>query len=153
MLTHILCGQTQTPCLVTGAYISYTTRNPSNKEHKKLSLILIGNYRHLTIKLTTTVTKVLFADRHSSGDKLAATGVEFLWGLYSSCAYEAYAWKEVILSAGTIKDLQILSLVSFSASTSMLTSIFLVLVKKYRSMFWLVPTHLFSKMIPNNIEN
>ena len=57
-----------------------------------------------------TVARVLFADRRSSGDKLTATGAEFLWGSDPSRAYVVHARKEVILSAGTMKDPQILEL-------------------------------------------
>ncbi|KAF8153936.1 GMC oxidoreductase [Crassisporium funariophilum] len=62
--------------------------------------------KNLTVLTEAFVTRVLFGDTTDSQD-LTATGVEFL---YNDKVYAVKANKEVVLSAGAIKDPQILEL-------------------------------------------
>ncbi|KAG6864717.1 hypothetical protein C0991_007670 [Blastosporella zonata] len=70
-------------------------------------LVTAQDRPNLTVLTQAAVSRVIFAERLDGTDDLTATGVEFL---HQGQTYTLDARKEVILSAGAIKDPQILEL-------------------------------------------
>lgn len=66
--------------------------------------------KNLFVLTEATATRVLFADIEPASENMTATGVEFIHTSNPSQEHVVYARKEVILSAGALKDPQLLEL-------------------------------------------
>ncbi|KAG6828989.1 hypothetical protein H0H92_006061 [Tricholoma furcatifolium] len=97
---------------INGTWITSSTINPQDwtrSNAAKAYLVPAQDRPNLTVLTQALVSRILFeADNANlNGDDLVATGVEFL---HQENKYTVIAKKEVILSAGTIKDPQILEM-------------------------------------------
>ncbi|KAG6811082.1 hypothetical protein H0H92_009041 [Tricholoma furcatifolium] len=94
---------------VNGTWITSSTIDPrtwTRSNSAKAYLVPAQDRPNLTILTRALVSRVLFVE-NTAGSDLVATGVEFIHG---GNKYVVNAQKEVILSAGAIKDPQILEL-------------------------------------------
>lgn len=95
---------------INGPWIASSNLDPktwSRSDSATAYLLPAQGRSNLTVLTNALVSRVLFADSNADGEDLTATGVEFIHGGHS---YTVNAHKEVILSAGSIKDPQILEI-------------------------------------------
>ncbi|KAG6839725.1 hypothetical protein C0991_012260, partial [Blastosporella zonata] len=95
---------------INGTWFSSSTVDPKTWSRSSAAtayLVPVQDRPNLTVLTQARVSRITFAERLNETNDLTAAGVEFL---HQGQTYTLHAQKEVILSAGTIKDPHILEL-------------------------------------------